>query len=105
MTDATWGVRNIDETGATTYAEEPGQIKLKAPIKFIWNYASNIMCGQHGDINDSLRIFNLPDEKDSGLRCVVTCDIHMTPTAMVSDYVLPGTTSFEEIDVIKDGSG
>ena len=104
MTDATWGVRNIDATGATTYAEEPGQIKLKAPIKFIWNYASNIMCGQHGDINDSLRIFNLPDEKDSGLRCVVTCDIHMTPTAMVSDYVLPGTTSFEEIDVIKGES-
>ncbi|MFR4803879.1 MAG: molybdopterin-dependent oxidoreductase, partial [Eggerthellaceae bacterium] len=82
---------------------EPGEISLKAPIKFIWNYASNVMMGQHADINDCLRIYNLPDEKDS-VRCIVTCDVYMTPTAMVSDYILPGTTSFEEIDVTKGGS-
>lgn len=105
MNDMTWGVRHIDETGTTTYAKEPGEISLKAPIKFIWNYGSNVMLGQHGDINDSLRIYNLPDEKDSGLRCVVTCDVYMTPTAMVSDYILPGTTSFEETDLIFGGSG
>ena len=67
MNDATWGIRAIDETGVTSYAEEPGTLKLKAPIKFIWNYGSNVMMGQHADINDSLRIYNLPDEK--GFRC------------------------------------
>ena len=62
------------------------------------------MMGQHADINDCLRIYNLPDEKDSGLRCVVTCDVYLTPTAMVSDYILPGTTSFEETDVVQGGA-
>lgn len=104
MNDATWGVRTIDETGTTYYAEEPGTISLKAPIKFIWNYASNIMIGQHADINDSLRIFNLPDEAESGLRMVVTVDCYLTPTALASDIILPGTTAFEEDDLITGGS-
>ena len=104
MTDTTWGLRRVNEDGDTVHAAEPGEISLKAPIKFIWNYASNVMMGQHADINDCLRIYNLPDEKDSGLRCIVTCDVYMTPTAMISDYILPGTTSFEEIDVTKGGS-
>lgn len=104
MNDATWGVRHIDETGATTYAEEPGTISLKAPIKFIWNYASNVMAGQHADINDSLRIYNLPDEQDSGVRMIVTVDCYLTPTAMISDIILPGTTAFEEDDIVTGGS-
>lgn len=104
MTDTTWGVRKIDETGTTTYAETPGTIKLKTPIKFIWNYGSNVMMGQHADINDSLRIYNLPDEKDSGLRMVVTVDCYLTPTALVSDIILPGTTAFEEDDIVTGGS-
>lgn len=104
MTDATWGLRRADDKGEVVHAAEPGEISLKAPIKFIWNYASNVMMGQHADLNDCLRIYNLPDEKDAGLRCIVTCDVYMTPTAMVSDYILPGTTSFEEIDVTKGGS-
>ena len=66
MNDATWGIRAIDETGVTSYAEEPGTLKLKAPIKFIWNYGSNVMMGQHADINDSLRIYNLSGRE--GLR-------------------------------------
>lgn len=105
MDDTTWGVRTIDETGEPAYAEEPGSIKLNAPIKFIWNYASNIMVGQHADINDSLRIYNLPDEKDSGVRMIVTVDCYMTPTAMISDIILPGTTSFEEDDLTTGGGG
>lgn len=104
MNDATWGVRHIDETGTTSYAEVPGEITLKAPIKFIWNYASNVMMGQHADINECLRIYNLPDEKDSGVRMIVTVDCYMTPTAMVSDIILPGTTAFEEDDIITGGS-
>ncbi len=104
MDDTTWGVRYINEKGVTSYAEEPGAIKLKAPIKFIWNYASNVMMGQHADINDCLRIYNLPDEKDSGLRMVVTVDNYLTPTALISDIILPGTTSFEEDDITTGGS-
>ena len=104
MNDATWGIRAIDETGVTTYAEEPGTLKLAAPIKFIWNYGSNVMMGQHADINDSLRIYNLPDEKDSGVRMIVTVDPWMTPTAMASDIILPGTTPFEEDDLTTGGT-
>ena len=104
MNDATWGIRAIDETGVTSYAEEPGTLKLKAPIKFIWNYGSNVMMGQHADINDSLRIYNLPDEKDSGVRMIVTVDPWMTPTAMASDIILPGTTPFEEDDLTTGGT-
>ncbi len=105
MNDATWGIRHIDEAGVTSYAEEPGTIKLKAPIKFIWNYGSNVMMGQHADINEMLNICNLPDEKDSGVRMIVTVDPWMTPTAMVSDIILPGTTPFEEEDIIQGGTG
>lgn len=104
MNDATWGVRHIDEKGSTTYAEEPGAIALKAPIKFIWNYGSNVMLGQHADINDCLRIYNLPDEQDSGVRMIVTVDPYLTPTALISDVILPCTTAFEEDDVIQGGT-
>jgi anaerobic dimethyl sulfoxide reductase subunit A len=103
MDDTTWGVRWNDATAP--YAKKPGEIKLKAPIKFIWNYASNVMMGQHADINDMLRIYNLPDTKDSGLRMVVTVDCYMTPTALISDIILPGTTAFEEDDVCAGGTG
>ena len=102
MDDRTWGVRWAGRDSA--FAEVPGDIRLRAPIKFIWNYASNIMMGQHADINDSLSIYNLPDEKDSGLRMVVTVDCYLTPTALISDIILPGTTSFEEDDIIAGGS-
>jgi anaerobic dimethyl sulfoxide reductase subunit A len=102
MNDTTWGIQWAGKEHA--FAETPGEIKLKAPIKFIWNYASNVMLGQHADINDMLRIYNLPDEQDSGLRMVVTVDCYMTPTAMISDIILPGTTSFEEDDIIAGGT-
>ena len=104
MNDATWGVRAIDPDGTMHFAETPGSLQLKAPIKFIWNYASNVMVGQHGDVNEMLRLYNLPDEDDSGLTMVVTHDVYLTPTALVSDIILPGTTSFEETDVTSGGS-
>ncbi len=103
MTDATWGVRHYVD-GALKYADEPGSLQLKAPIKFVWNYGSNVMMGQHGDINDMLRIYNLPDTQDSGLRMVVTVDPYLTPTALASDIILPGTTPFEEDDITSGGS-
>ena len=103
MDDTTWGVRWAGKEH--DYAEVPGEIKLKAPIKFIWNYASNVMMGQHADLNECLRLYNLPDTKDSGVRMIVTVDNYLTPTAQISDIILPGTTSFEEDDIIAGGSG
>jgi len=100
MNDATWGIKS--GKGPIT---EPGTVALKAPIKFIWNYGTNVMLGQHGDLNDSLRIYNLPDTDDSGLTMVVTVENHYTPTASISDIILPGTTNFEETDVITGGGG
>ena len=62
------------------------------------------MMGQHADINDCLRIYNLPDEEDSGVGMIVTVDAWLTPTALVSDIILPGTTPFEEDDLTTGGS-
>ncbi len=103
MDDTTWGVRHFVD-GELRFAEEPGTLRLKAPIKFVWNYGSNVMMGQHADINDMLRIYNLPDTRDSGLRMVVTVDAFLTPTALASDIILPGTTPFEEDDITMGGS-
>ena len=105
MNDATWGVRRMDARGRMTFAREPGTVGLRAPVKFIWNYASNVMAGQHGDINEILRLYNLPDGPDSGLAMVVTVDLFMTPTARVSDIVLPGTASCEEWDIARGHGG
>ncbi|MDR2586773.1 MAG: molybdopterin-dependent oxidoreductase [Coriobacteriales bacterium] len=102
MNDVTWGVRWAN--GEAPYASTPGEIALKSPIKFIWNYASNVMLGQHADINDMLRIYNLPDTDEGGLRMVVTVDCYLTPTALISDIILPGTTSFEEDDIAQGGT-
>ena len=105
MNDATWGVRLMDARGRMTFAREPGTVGLRAPVKFIWNYASNVMAGQHGDINEMLRLYNLPDGPDAGLVMVVTVDLFMTPTARVSDIVLPGTASCEEWDIARGHGG
>ena len=102
MTDTTWGVRWIGREH--DFASTPGEIRLRAPIKFIWSYASNVFMGQHADINEMLRIYNLPDTADSGLRMIVTVDCYLTPSALVSDIILPGTTPFEEDDLITGGS-
>ena len=101
MNDTTWGIR----PDRYVFSPEPGSVSLKAPIKVMFNYGSNVMIGQHADINDMLRIINLPDEKDSGLRLVVTIDPWLTPTALASDIILPCTTPFEETDVCKGGTG
>ena len=105
MNDATWGIRHIDETGATSYAEEPGTICAQGSHQVHLELRlSNVMMGQHADINDCLRIYNLPDEEDSGVRMIVTVDAWLTPTALVSDIILPGTTPFEEDDLTTGGS-
>lgn len=71
-----------------------GTDKLKAPIKFIWNYASNALINQHSDINRIHEI--LQDEKKCEM--IVVIDTHMTASAKYADILLPGTTTSEQMD-------
>lgn len=69
-----------------------GTDRLKAPIKFIWNYAGNALVNQHADINRTTEI--LAD--DTKCEMIVVIDNHMTSSAKFADVLLPGTTNLEE---------
>lgn len=71
-----------------------GADRLKAPVKFIWNYAGNTLINQHSDINRTAKI--LADE--SKCEMIVVCDNFMTPSARFADVLLPGTGNLEEND-------
>lgn len=84
MTALTDGIRGVE--------------KLTAPIKVIWNYASNCLINQHSDINRTHQI--LQNEDDCEL--IITIDNHMTPTAKYSDILLPDCTTSEQMDFCMD---
>src|SRR5699024_626174 len=84
MTATTDGIRGVE--------------KLSAPIKFIWNYASNCLINQHAQVNRTHDI--LQDE--SKCEMIVTIDNHMTPTAKYSDILLPDCTTSEQMDFCLD---
>ncbi len=71
-----------------------GTEKIKVPIKFIWNYASNALINQHSDINRTHQI--LQDEKKCEM--IVVIDTHMTSSAKYADLLLPGTSTSEQED-------
>ncbi len=85
MTDKTAGIR--------------GREKLIAPIKFIWNYASNCLTNQHGGINQMHDI--LSDEKKC--ETIVVIDTTLSSSAHYADYVLPSCSNLEEFDYSSDG--
>ena len=84
MTALTDGIRGVE--------------KLSAPIKFIWNYASNCLINQHVHINRTHEI--LQDE--SQCEMIVTIDNHLTSTAKYSDILLPDCTASEQMDFALD---
>ncbi|MEZ6959981.1 MULTISPECIES: DmsA/YnfE/YnfF family dimethyl sulfoxide reductase [unclassified Aeromonas] len=84
MTATRDGIRGVD--------------KLKAPIKFIWNYAGNCLINQHADINRTHDI--LQDEK--ACEMIVVIDNHMTSSAKYADIVLPDLTTSEQADFCMD---
>ena len=84
MTALTDGIRGVE--------------KLSAPIKFIWNYASNCLINQHSQINRTHEI--LQDE--SQCEMIVTIDNHLTSTAKYSDILLPDCTASEQMDFALD---
>ena len=79
-----------------------GTDRLKAPIKFLWNYAGNSTLNQHSDINKTLEI--LQDE--SKCEMIVVIDNHMTSSAMCADILLPDTVTAEQADFcLADSAG
>lgn len=75
-----------------------GVEKLSAPIKVIWNYASNCLINQHAEINRTHEI--LQDESKCEL--IITIDNHMTSTAKYSDILLPDCMTSEQMDFCLD---
>jgi len=77
-----------------------GTDKLKADMKFMWNWAGNCITNQHSDVNGTIKM--LQDE--SKLEFIVVSDVVMTPSAKMADILLPDTTHFEA-ENITGGNG
>lgn len=73
-----------------------GAEKLSANMKFMWNHGGNCLTNQHSDINATLKMF----EDDSKLELIVTSEVMMTPSCLVSDILLPAATGFEADNLI-----
>jgi len=71
-----------------------GTDRLKAPIKFLWNYAGNALLNQHSDINRTHEIL----QDDSKCEMIVVIDNHLTSSAKYADILLPDTTTSEQAD-------
>ncbi|OCG16636.1 dimethyl sulfoxide reductase subunit A [Gilliamella sp. App6-5] len=75
-----------------------GKDKLDVGIKFIWNYAGNVMGNQHSDLNYTHQI--LQDE--SKCEFILVWDTHMTASAKYADLLLPDVSSVENTDLINN---
>lgn len=92
------GIRDNRDRNSNANVEH--DIVLGSNIKFIWNYASNALVNQHGDINRTLEI--LADE--NLCETIVAIDNQMSVSARYADYVLPDTTTAEQLDLAVQGS-
>ena len=81
MTATRDGVRNKD--------------KLGVPLKFLWNYAGNIIANQHSDINNTYKVL----EDDTRCEMIVVIDNHMTSSARFADILLPDVSTVEREDI------
>ena len=95
-----WTQAITDPTGFTDLTcGLRGAKRLTTPIKFIWNFASNMLTNQHSDINRTIQI--LADERLCEM--IVVIDNVMTASARNADIVLPGAATFEERDIAYQG--
>lgn len=92
------GVRDLKNLNSNANVKH--DIRLNSNIKFIWNYGSNALINQHGDINKTIEI--LSDE--SKCEMIVVIDNQMTVSARYADIVLPDVTTAEQIDLAAQGS-
>lgn len=88
------GVRDWDGDGNPI-----DDARLEVPVKAIWCYGSNMVINQHAEINNTRRVL----EDDSTCELIVVIDNHMTASAQMADYVLPGMSTTEETDVVGQG--
>ncbi len=72
-----------------------GKDKLDVGIKFLLQYAGNMLASQHADINRTRKIL-----KDESLcEFIVVVDNQMTASAKMADLILPDTTTAERWDM------
>ncbi len=71
-----------------------GGERLTAPIKFIWNYASNCLINQHADSNKTARIL----EDESMCEMIVDINLVRTPSNRYADIILPDASHLEQVD-------
>ena len=72
-----------------------GKERLGVPLKFMWNYAGNVLVNQHSDINNTHKV--LSDE--SLCEMIVVIENHMTASARYADILLPDVTTPEREDI------
>jgi anaerobic dimethyl sulfoxide reductase subunit A len=77
-----------------------GVDKLRAKMKFMWNWAGNCIINQHADVNGTTKLL----QDDSKLEFIVVADVVMTPSAKFADILLPETTSYEIDNIINGNS-
>jgi len=82
--------------GGTQSGQVAEKTKLSSNMKFMWNHGGNTLINQHADINYTRKVL----EDDTQLEFIVTVEVGMTPSAMYSDILLPGTTGFEVENII-----
>lgn len=76
-----------------------GADRLKTNIKMIWNFASNCLTNQHGDINKTHDI--LVDE--SKAEFIVVIDTLLTDSARYADILLPDAMRAEQLNMSSNG--
>ncbi len=76
-------------------------------IRLMYNTGGNIFMNQHENTNDSRQMIEALklNNGDADTFCLVSFDNFMTATPRWSDYVLPGTTYWEQQDVISPYAG
>lgn len=98
---ATWTDAVERGTEMTAVADGvKGVDQLNNNIKLIFHYAGNTMINQHMNINHTIDIV----KDESKVEFIVLVENHMTSSAQYADLVLPGTTNFEQSDLVAGGS-
>ncbi len=103
-----------DDTGASYYdwegrtgtngtANAHDGTPVFSGIRLLYNAGGGLVINQHENSNDSADMMSkLPacDYNDADSFCLVSIDNFLSPTPRYSDYVLPGSTFWEQQDIV-----